>query len=129
MQPFLPYLLVALAAAVAGYWAKPSTKPTLLEQFKSLNDDDQLKLMALFGSILGTLFAALLVLVILINKIFDAVAIGLASTVLTLVLSAAWKGFNYFFDASHGGTQQGKALSRIAEGGEEAPAAGAGGKP
>lgn len=116
MQQTLIYVAAILVAILAGYWAKPKAGPTWLEQFKSLDDQDQLLLLTVCGLCFATFSSLTVMGVIFITKTFDAVVIGMASGYIAVVNGAAWTtAFAFWFMSSNGSRTAGAALAHIAK--------------
>ncbi len=76
-------------------------KADLVDRFMKMTDEDQKMALVALALILSTAMALTLILFVLLTKTYDAVVIGLISTVLTLILSASWKdGFASFFTSA-----------------------------
>lgn len=116
MELMLYYILVLLACTVAGWvmGKKQAGALGLFERWAQLKDDDQLMLLAIFLVVICLPLAVGVVIFVLVTKSFDAVVIGMVSSLVTSLVSLAGMGMFYFFNQGHAGKKSASALAEIA---------------
>lgn len=109
-------ILGLLLATLAGYLLgiRKASSTSLFERWAALKDDDQLMLLAVLLVIFCLPLAVGLVIFVLVTKSFDAVVIGMVSSLITGLVTLAGVGMTYFFNQGHAGKKAAASLAEIA---------------
>lgn len=107
------YAIFAAAIFMLGFYLARRNEPrkSLLEQFMAMKDNDQMQILAVVAIVFATSSSLLLMGFIFWTKTFDPVVISMASTYITMVNGAAWSGYTYWYQSSHGSRAKDKAMA------------------